>query len=148
MKPFDATGNFGPLVDAGQIPKLAVRGAGITVMSGGLGLAVQVISTVVLARLLLPRDFGLVALVSTFSLLLVNFGLNGFTEAVLQWDKIDRFLVSNLFWINVTVGAILTTAFAASGRLIERFFHDPLLPAVTAGMSITIFLSSLSVNHL
>lgn len=148
MRPFDRLGRYRPAVETGEIGRLAVRGAGITVASGGLGLAVQVISTIVLARLLVPRDFGLVALVSTFSLLLMNFGLNGFTEAILQWEEIDHFLVSNLFWINVGIGAVLTIAFAASGRLIELFFHDPLVPAVTAGMSLTILLSSLAVHHL
>jgi glycosyltransferase involved in cell wall biosynthesis/O-antigen/teichoic acid export membrane protein len=148
MRPFDHLGRYRPEVETAAIRGLAVRGAGVTVLSGGLGLAVQVASTVVLARLLLPRDFGLVALVSTFSLLLMNFGLNGFTEAILQWDKINHSLVSNLFWINVSIGTILTIAFAGSGHLIERFFRDPMLPAVTAGMSLTILLSSLSVHHL
>lgn len=125
-----------------------MRGAGTIVLSGSLGLAVQVVSTVVLARLLLPRDFGLVALVSTFSLLLMNFGHNGFTEAILRWEKIDHRLISNLFWISVSIGAALTIAFAASGRLLELLYHDPLVPAVTAGMSLTILFSSLSVQHL
>jgi len=146
---FDKTGRYNPIsVETQEIPKAAMLGAGITVLSGGLGLAVQVVSTVILARVLLPRDFGLVALVSTFSLLLMNFGLNGFTEAILQWETIDHIHVSNLFWINVSIGSLLTIGFAGSGRLLELFFHDPLLPAVTAGMSLTILLSSLSVHHL
>ena len=148
MRPFDRLGRYRPVVAKAEIPRLAVRGAGVTVAFSGLGLAVQVLSTVVLARLLLPRDFGLVALVSTFSLLLMNFGLNGFTEVILQWEKINHFIVSNLFWINVGIAVILTIAFAASGRLIELYFHDPLLPAVTAEMSLAIVLSSLSVHHL
>ena len=73
-------------------------------LSGSASLMVQVVSTVVLARLLMPRDFGLVALVSTFSLLLMNFGQNGFTEAILQRTEIDHFLISNLFWINFGIG--------------------------------------------
>jgi len=68
-------------VELEAIKRLAVRGAGVTVLGQGALLVVQVISTVVLARLLLPRDFGVVTMATTFSLLLVGFGLNGFTEA-------------------------------------------------------------------
>jgi len=82
LKPFDANGQFRPATD--QLLGLAVRGAGVTVLTSGLGLAIQVVSTVTLARLLTPKDFGVVTMVTTFSLLLVNFGLNGFTEAILQ----------------------------------------------------------------
>src|SRR5271154_716200 len=148
MKPFDASGAFSPTVNAGEVRRLAVRGAGVTVFSGGLGLAAQVIATVILARLLTPADFGIVTMVTTFSLLLLNFGLNGFTEAILQWKEIDCYLVSNLFWINVCAGLILSIGFAAAGSLMAWFYHDPLVARVAAGISVSIFLTSTSVQHL
>jgi O-antigen/teichoic acid export membrane protein/glycosyltransferase involved in cell wall biosynthesis len=137
-----------PDVSGDEVRGLAIRGAGATLLSGGVGLAMQVVGTVVLARLLTPRDFGLVALVSTFLLLLVNFGLNGFTEAILQREEIDHFLISNLFWINVGVGLLLTVGFAASGSLLARFYRDPLVAQVSIGMSLSILLTSISVQHL
>src|SRR5206468_7179419 len=82
------------------------------------------------------------------SLLLVNFGLNGFTEATLQVDEIDHFLASNLFWINVEVGVLLTIAFAAAGTLLARFYGDPRVKSVAMSMSVTILITSTSVQHL
>src|SRR5664279_2203366 len=122
--PFDASGAFRVDGQAGEVRRLAMQGAGVTVLSQGLGLAVQIIGTVFLARLLTPADFGLVAMVTTFSLLPSNFGLNGFTEAVLQREKLDHFLASNLFWINLGAGLLLTVGFAAAGRLVARFYHN------------------------
>ena len=148
MKPFDSQGAFVPGSDQGEVHRLAVRGAGVTVLSGGLGLAIQVISTVLLARLLTPKDFGLVTMVTTVSLLFVNFGLNGFTEAVLQAAEINHALASNLFWINTGVGFLLTLGFAASGSLIARFYHVPQVALVAVGISPTIFLTSCSVQHI
>ncbi len=85
LTPFDAAGVFQPNFDSSiGVPRLAIRGAGATVISQGMAVAIQVIATVALARLLAPKDFGVVAMVTTFSLLLVNFGLNGITEAVVQ----------------------------------------------------------------
>jgi len=148
VKPFDAGGAFQSTVNDGGIRRLAVRGAGVTVLSSGLALAVQIVSTVVLARLLLPTDFGIVTMVTTFSLLLVNFGINGFTEAVLQAEKLDRNLASNLFWINVGAGLLLTLGFAASGSALARFYGNPLVAHVAVGISLTIIATSTSVLHL
>jgi PST family polysaccharide transporter len=147
VRPFDASGAFQSNVHDGGIRRLAVRGAGVTVLSSGLGLAVQIVSTVVLARLLLPTDFGIVTMVTTFSLLLVNFGINGFTEAVLQAEKLDRNLASNLFWINVSAGLLLTIGFAASGSALARFYGNPLVAHVAVGISLTIIATSTSVLH-
>ena len=148
MKPFDATGSFQATVNEGGVKRLAIRGAGITVFSSGLGLVVQMVSTVVLARLLVPSDFGLVTMVTTFSLLLVNFGLNGFTEAVLQREQINHLLISNLFWINITAGVILTAGFAAAGSSLAQFYKNPLVASVATGISLTILATSTSVLHL
>jgi O-antigen/teichoic acid export membrane protein/glycosyltransferase involved in cell wall biosynthesis len=130
------------------VRQLAVRGAGVTVFAGGVTLVVQVGATMVLARLLLPADFGLVAMVTTFSLLLVNFGFNGLTEAIVQREELSRGLASTLFWINVGCGVLLTLLFAAAGSLLARFYHDPPVRHVAVLISLTIVLSSLSTVHL
>ena len=149
MRPFDANGVFGQQLEAGDaLRKAAVRGAGVTVFSQGMVFALQMIATIVLARILTPKDFGLVAMVTTFSLLLVGVGLNGFTEAIQQSEEMNHSLASNLFWINLAVGLLFTLAFAASGSLLARFFHDPLLVKIAIGISPTIFLTSISVEHL
>src|SRR5262249_11009095 len=111
FKPFDAAGEY---VRSGGLSEFrgdAVRNAGVTVFASAAGLAIQVIGTVLLARLVTPQDFGVVTMVTTFSLLLMNFGLNGFTEAILQREQINHNLISNLFWVNAAVGAALTVGF-------------------------------------
>jgi PST family polysaccharide transporter len=120
----------------------------MTVFSGGIGLAIQVVATVVLARLLTPRDFGLVAMVTTFSLLLSNFGVNGFTEALVQREEIDDALASNLFWIDLGGGLLLATGFAAAGSVLAKLYGEALVAPIAAGVSVSIALSSLSVIHL
>jgi PST family polysaccharide transporter len=148
LTPFDANGSFRPISEGDELRRVAVRGAGATLLLGGLGQSIQIIATVSLARLLTPTDFGLVAMVATFSLLLANFGLNGFTEAVLQRDAIDRGMASNLFWITVAAGLFLTIVFAASGSLLALLYGDPRVAHVAIGMSLTILFTSTSVLHL
>src|SRR5207249_4140561 len=105
-------------------------------------------ATVVLARLLAPEDFGLVAMVTTFSLLLQNVGFNGFTEAILQREEIDHALVSNLFWVNAGLSLCLAIGFVAVGPFLARFYGDPRVADVSAAVAVTIFFTGLSVQHL
>src|SRR5438876_11431321 len=72
----------------------ALRGATVTVIAQGASFGIQTIGTIILARLLTPHDFGLVTMVLTLSLLLGNFGLNGFTEAIIQVKEIDHEQIS------------------------------------------------------
>ncbi len=150
MKPFNESGKFiGGVPQGGAaLKRAAVRGAGMTVFSSALSLGIQIIATVVLARILTPKDFGLVAMVTTFSLLLSNFGINGVTEAIVQQEKIDRMQASNLFWMNLGCGVLLTVGFAASGTLLAKFYAEPLVAAVTRGVAFSILLTSVSVVHL
>ncbi len=106
------------------------------------------ISTIILARLIAPADFGVVAMATTFSLLLVSFGLNGFTEAVIQFEGVDHYTASNLFWLNSGVGLVFAIGFAAAGSLLARFYRDPLVANAAMGLSIGIAISSASVIHL
>jgi PST family polysaccharide transporter len=148
LTPFDQAGVFYCSEHIADIQRLAVRGAGFTVFSAATGLAIQIVGTAVLARILTPEDFGLITMVTTFGLLVSNFGLVGITEAVLQRERIDHTLISNLFWINLAVGTLLTIAFAAAGSLMANFFGDRRVADVAIGMSITILLTSSSVLHL
>jgi O-antigen/teichoic acid export membrane protein len=146
LKPFDESGAFRPTV--GGLRRLAIRGAAVTLSCQGMALAIQIVATVMLARLLAPSDFGVVAMVTTFSLLVVNFGGNGFTEAVLKWEAIDHALASNLFWINLGGGVLLTVAFAAAGPLLGWFYGDPRVTRIAFAVSATILITSTSVLHL
>jgi O-antigen/teichoic acid export membrane protein len=107
----------------------------------------QIGSVVILARLLTPSDFGIVTMVTTFSLLLRSFGSNGFTELIMQREELTDSLASNLFWINSGIGAILTLAFAGSGQLLALFYHNPAVVQVTRGMSLTIVIGCLGYIH-
>lgn len=148
MNPFDSNGTFHSARKDGTLRRLAVRGAAASVTASGLSLGTQLVSTVVLARLLTPSDFGVVTMVTTFSLLIVSFGLNGFTEAVIHFEEIDHFTASNLFWLNSGAGLILAIAFTAAGSLLVRLYGNPLVANVAFGLSVGIFIAALSVMHL
>ena len=125
----------------------AVRGAGITVFSQTLVYAVQTISTIVLARLLTPNDFGMVAMVTVFSMLLINFGVNGFTEAIVQQKEINHGQLSTLFWVNLAMNTIIAVIFMAISPFIARFYREPRIELVGIVMAVPILFTGLSTEH-
>jgi O-antigen/teichoic acid export membrane protein len=102
-------------------------------------------ATVVLARLLTPSDFGVVAMVTTFSLLFVSLMRNGLSDAIAQREEMNSSLASNVFWISIGTGLLLTIAFAGAGSLLAAFYNNHLVAHIAFGFSSTIFLTSLSV---
>jgi O-antigen/teichoic acid export membrane protein len=126
----------------------AVRGAGATIFSNALSFFVQFLGTIILARLLTPVDFGLITMVTAFSLLLQNFGVNGFTEAIIQSEVIDHKMMSTLFWINAIISFILTLLFMTMAPLLAWFYKEPRLYLITIGISLSIIASGLSTLHM
>jgi O-antigen/teichoic acid export membrane protein len=147
LKPFQSDGNFQPVATGKGLRRTAVRGAGAAIAGATSNFAVGIGSVVILARLLTPSDFGIVTMVTTFSLLLRSFGLNGFTELIMQREELTDSFVSNLFWINLGIGTILTLAFAGSGSLLALFYHNSAVVRVTQGMSLAIVISCLGYIH-
>jgi O-antigen/teichoic acid export membrane protein len=148
FKPFSDAGNFIDRADDGKLARRTVRNAGVTVFAQSSVFVIQFLGTVVLARLLTPKDFGIVTMVTTFSLLLASFGLAGFTEAILQADALTESTVSNLFWITLGGGLILSISFGSAGPLLARFYSNPEIAKAAIGFSVVIFLSVAPVIHL
>lgn len=126
----------------------ALRGTGITIFASGLTFFVHVFGTIILARLLTPNDFGLIAMVTTFSLLLQNFGINGFTEAIIQREDINNKTMSTLFWLNATISASLALIFMLMAPLIAWFYKAPQLNNITIGIAVSIFAGGLTTLHM
>lgn len=149
MRMFDANGHFAPsqLGGSHELRRVAVRGAGATIASGAIGLAIQMVATVTLGRLLTPHDFGLVAMVLAFSYLLANGPANGFIDSLLQRQQVTHKLASTLFWLNLAIVLFLTALFALSGPLLAMFYKEPLVARVSVGMSATIFLTGAPIIH-
>jgi O-antigen/teichoic acid export membrane protein len=148
VKPFEPDGTVRIVATNKGIRRTAVRSAGATITGQTANFVVSMGSVSILARLLSPADFGVVAMVTTFGLLFRSFGFSGFTEVIVQHEGLTDSLASNLFWIELGVGAMLTLAFASAGPLMALFFHDETVARVALGMSPMIFIGCLGWIHL
>src|SRR4051794_26808591 len=91
-----------------------LRGGFAKVLAQGISLPLRVGSLVILARLLDPKDFGLVAMVTVVTGVFSLFRDAGLSLVTVQRATITHEQLSTLFWVNVLVGAILTLLAAAS----------------------------------
>ncbi|WP_242138294.1 lipopolysaccharide biosynthesis protein [Sphingomonas sp. TREG-RG-20F-R18-01] len=139
---------FSPSGDAGTLKRQSAIGAAMTMGGQGSKFALQFGSQVVLARLLLPTDFGLLAMVGPLvmaALLLTDLGLSA---ATIQRPTISQSELSSLFWLNVVIGGCLAGLAVAAAPLVAVFYATPAVTPVMRTMAIALLLSSLAAQHL
>ncbi len=125
----------------------AVKSAGITLAAQGIKLFLQLGSMAILARLLQPSDFGLIAMVTVFTGLALQFMEGGLSMATIQRDQITHAQVSNLFWVNSALGTVLCLLGILISPLVATIYDEPRLTLVMAAMSLTFLIGGLSVQH-
>src|SRR5439155_16698701 len=124
-----------------------IASGAVTLSAQGCKFLLNLVSTMVLARLLTPRDFGLFAMVATITGFLRVFKDAGLSVATVQRERITHAQVSNLFWINVVVSALSAFILAGLAPVIARFYHNPRVVSVTVLLSATFLISGSTVQH-
>jgi O-antigen/teichoic acid export membrane protein len=124
----------------------SVRGGVVTVSSQGSQFVISSVMTVVLARLLTPADFGIVAMVTAITAIAQSFADVGLSEATIQREDISHDQVSTLFWINLAVGAGLMLVTVGLGPVLAWFYRQPQLINIALVLSPTFFICGLRVQ--
>lgn len=106
----------------------------------------QVATLVILARILPPAAFGLLAMVASLSLVLDLLKELGLSSATIQRNDITQAQVSALFWINAAAGTLLAVALALAAPLLADFYNQPDLTAVARWLALGFAMSGLTVQ--
>lgn len=130
-----------------DLKQRAIRGGLAKVCAQGTGFLIRVASLMVLARLLDPKDFGLVGMVTAVVGLLNLFRDFGLSTAAVQRVAVTEEQVSTLFWINLLVGTALCLLSIALGPFLARFYHEPRLVWVTVALSLGFIFNALGLQH-
>lgn len=108
----------------------------------------SLVSTVVLARLLTPNDFGLVAMSGTIVALAGLVQDLGLSQATIQQDKLSQGHLSTLFWLNVAMGALLAVLLCLVSPLVATFYREPRVQMLTVAFAFNLFIGSLQSQHM
>ncbi len=130
-----------------EIKRKTVRGGFVTIISQIARTLLQFISAAILGRMLLPEDFGMIAMVMAISNLAAMIGELGLSAVTIQKEKLSQNQVSIFFWINTSFGFITTVILIVISPLISFFYQDPRLLKVSVVLSCMFFFSGLSVQH-
>ena len=125
----------------------SVRGGVATLSAQAAQSLISLAATAVLARLLTPGDFGLVAMVQALTGFLAMFGDAGLSTATVQRQEIDQRQVSTLFWLNVCLGIGLMALLAALAPVVVWFYRDARLHQITLALSVSFPLAALAIQH-
>jgi O-antigen/teichoic acid export membrane protein len=101
----------------------------------------------ILGRLLDPKDFGLVGMVTAVIGALSLFKDFGLSTATIQRDTVTHQQLSTLFWINVLVGAVLGVLSLAIGPVLAAFYHEPRVVWVAAVMAAGFLFNGACIQH-
>lgn len=142
---FDSLSNN---IDSGSLKARSSRSAGITVGAEAVVFVVRTGGVIVLARLLVPEDFGVVAMVTALFMLLMNFGVNGFSEYTIHKEEVNADETNAIFWLHLCISSTLAGVFAVSGPIIARFYGKPEVAGIVLVMSIGIVLPVFGTQHL
>lgn len=108
---------------------------------------VQAGAIIVLARLLPPSAFGLLAMVAALGVILDLAKDLGLSAATIQRPDLNNAQVSTLFWINAGAGFVLALALFLGAPALARFYGEPELVPVTRWLALGFLLSGLTVQH-
>ncbi len=107
----------------------------------------QLVTTIILARLLKPTDFGLVSMAMVVIGFLNIFKDLGTSSAVIQRKNISEDLLSSIYWVNVFFGLLITLAIYIIAPIISEFYNDKNITSLLRALSLTFIISGLSILH-
>ncbi len=125
----------------------SVRGAAVTIFSQGARFLLQIGGMAVLARLLLPADFGVYGKTIALTGFITVIQTGGLSLATVQQAQISHGQVSTLFWLNVALGVTAASLVASLSPAMAWFYHDPRVLWIGLAMAGVVLISSLGVQH-
>lgn len=107
--------------------------------------ALGIIFTVILARLLMPEDYGLIGMLSIFIAISDVFIQSGFGQALVQKSDCSDEDFSTAFYFNVFVSVLIYITLFFTAPFISSFYHEPQLVSLTRILSLNFILGSFNI---
>lgn len=104
---------------------------------------VTFIVSIILARLLEPDDYGVIAMVTVFITISQVFVDSGMANALIQKKDADDIDFSTVFYFNIVLCAIVYLVLYIASPFVAEFYETPKLTAILRVLSLTVFISSL-----
>ena len=128
-----------------NISKKIRSGIFYTALSKYSNIVVSIFISMVLARLLTPAEFGVVAMISVFISFFNLLSSFGIAPAIVQNKSLSEDDVSSIFTFSIAIGLFLSAIFFFAAPFIASFYNEPILTGLTRLMALSIFFNSLQI---
>ncbi len=128
-----------------KIKSQLISGVLYTAIAKYSGLIISLIVTAILARLLTPDDFGIVAIATVFINFFELFTTIGFSSAIIQNKDLTEKDLSNIYSFTIWMGFVLSLLFFLSSWGIASYYGNDTLRSICQILSVNLFLSSVSM---
>ena len=103
---------------------------------------IQFVISIILARLLLPEEFGLIAMLAIFMAIAQSFINSGFGQALIQKQDVTHIDECSIFYFNILVGFLAAGALCLAAPWIAGFYNQPLLVPLTYALSLNLIINA------
>mgnify|MGYP006102132409 CR=1 FL=1 len=103
---------------------------------------IQFVFSIIMARLLLPAEFGLIAMLSIFMAFSHAFINSGFGQALIQKKKATYIDECSIFYFNIFIAFIMAGLMFVSAPWIAKFYNQPLLVSMARVLSFSLIINS------
>lgn len=128
----------------GNISGRLIKGSAWVSAARAVVNALSALSTILLARLLVPDDFGVVTLATTMLMIMSSITELSLSSALISHAAPSRAHFDAAWTLNALRGLVLGGLFAAAGNFAANLYSDPRLAGVMAALGFSIFLSGLT----
>lgn len=108
-------------------------------------LIMQLCTMIILARLLSPKDFGLMGMATIVTTFIGLFSNLGTAPAVVQIKEPSKAFLSSIFWINLAIGLLTTILLFLISPLVANVYYEPRITVILRVLSLSFVISSLSI---
>ncbi len=100
---------------------------------------------IILARLLNPKDFGLIGMTTVFIQFFNMFLTMGFESSIIQSEELSHNSISSLFWLNIIMGILLVFIAVIFSPLVSLFYNIKELSSIFSVLSLSFIFGSFSI---
>jgi O-antigen/teichoic acid export membrane protein len=107
--------------------------------------SIQLITTIILTRLLSPSDFGLVGMGAVVTGFVALFHDLGTSAAVIQKKVVSEVFLSSIFWVNASFGLLVAVALFVCAPFAANLYHEPRVTLILQILSLSFLVFGLSI---
>ncbi|MFG6100682.1 lipopolysaccharide biosynthesis protein [Leptothoe sp. EHU-05/26/07-4] len=126
----------------------SLRSGLVTVAAQPLKLGIGIGGTMVLARLLVPADFGLLAMVQPLLSIVDSLSNMGLETATVQRQEFNPEQASAIFWLSLKINALIIGGMVLTAPLVAQFYGQPEITHILLCLAIGVASLCLSFQHL